>query len=266
MQSRACEILGVMWRRCLLPVLALASGCELAFPIEPYGGDDAGGDGGTGTPPKVFSSPGPAAALYGGYPKAFAITLAADQPGTMIYYTLDGSMPDTSSSSSTTPVKGITISATSTVKYFGVHNGATSDVVTETFSIDAATAQSNAGYLITSVTLDGTSPVVIASAGSTLSAKANVQSWVQTSCSACAGQVVFGVDTTDQGCLSDGGLGVYPGTTVNGKAFTVKVPNTKGVHEVRVAHIEQTSCAAAMADMALANRPTRARIGVIIVP
>jgi len=220
-------------------MLALASGCELAFPIESYGGDDAGGDGGTGTPPKVFSSPGPAAALYGGYPKSFTITLAADQPGTMIYYTLDGSTPDTSSSSSTTPVKGITISATST---------------------------SNAGYLITSVTLDGTSPVVIASAGSTLSAKANVQSWVQTSCSACAGQVVFGVDTTDQGCLSDGGLGVYPGTTVNGKAFTVKVPNTPGVHEVRVAHIEQTSCAAAMADMALANRPTRARIGVIIVP
>lgn len=258
-----------MWRSCLLPVLALASGCELAFPIEPYGGGDDAGDGGMGTAPRVFSSPGPAATIYGGYPKSFTITLAADQPGTTIYYTTDGSMPDMTSpatQSSTTPIKGITISATSTVKYFGVHNGAASAVQSETFSIDATTAQTNAGYLITSVTLDGTSPVVIASAGSTLSAKANVQSWVQTTCAACAGQVVFGVDTTDQGCLSDGGLGVYPGTTVTGKSFTVKVPNAPGVHEVRVAHIEQTSCAAAMADMALANRPTRARIGVIIVP
>jgi hypothetical protein len=38
-----------------------------------------------------------------------------------------------------------------------------------------------------------------------------------------------------------------------------------GVHEVRLAHIEQTSCAAAMATKALQTRPTLARIGVIVV-
>src|SRR6185503_14411929 len=114
-----------MWRARLLALAALA-GCHIAFPIEPYDGDAA-----LGTPPRVFSSPGPAWVMYGGYPKAFSITLAADLPGTVIYYTTDGSMPDPASpatTSSTTPVGGITISATTMVKYFGDHNGARSQV------------------------------------------------------------------------------------------------------------------------------------------
>ena len=47
--------------------------------------------------------------------------------------------------------------------------------------------------------------------------------------------------------------------------FMVKAPMAPGIHEVKLAHIEQTSCAAAMATRALATRPTVARIGVIIV-
>ena len=128
-----------------------------------------------------------------------------------------------------------------------------------------ATPQTNAGYLVTSVTLDGTSPTVIAAKGATLAARANVQVWVQSDCPACAAQVVYGVDDQDQGCLYDGGPGVYPGVTTAGKMFNVRVPMTPGVHEVRLAHIEQTSCAAAMATKALQTRPTLARIGVIVV-
>jgi hypothetical protein len=98
-----------------------------------------------------------------------------------------------------------------------------------------------------------------------LTGRASVQTWVQGACPACAGQVVFGVDKTDQGCLYDGGPGVYPGVTMTAKTFDVRAPMAPGVHEVRVAHIEQTSCANAMAQRALATRPTVARIGVIIV-
>ncbi|HEY5921870.1 MAG TPA: chitobiase/beta-hexosaminidase C-terminal domain-containing protein [Kofleriaceae bacterium] len=252
----------VMWRSCLVPVLVIVTGCHLAFPIEPDS------DAGAGAPPRVFSSPGPAATLYGGYPKSFAITLAADQPGTTIYYTTDGTPPDvdsTSTSSAATPIRGITISANSMVKYFGIYQGASSTPVTEDFSIDATTAQTNAGYLVTSVTLDGTSPVVIAAPGATLAARANIQTWVQTSCPSCAAQVVFGVNDTDQGCIFEGNPNVYPGVTMTGKAFNVRAPMTPGVHEVKVAHIEQTSCAQAMASMALKTRPTLARIGIIVV-
>jgi hypothetical protein len=133
------------------------------------------------------------------------------------------------------------------------------------FAIDTASAQSNAGYLVINTTLDGTSPVVVAAPGSMLSARATVQTWVQTSCAACSAQVVFGVGDVDQGCIYDGGPGVYPGVTVPNRTFTVRAPMTPGVHEVRIAHIEQNSCTQAMAAMALKTRPTVARLGVIIV-
>lgn len=249
-----------MWR--LFPLIALASGCHIVFPIEEQT-SDAGQEG-----PSVFSSPGPAPDIYGGYPKAFSITLASDTPGTTIYYTTDGSMPDmtsTATQSGVTPVTGITISATSMVRYFGVHEDDTSSETTETFSIDANSAQINAGYLVTNVTLDGTSPVIVASPGAMLTARANVQTWVQGNCAACGAQVVYGVDNDEQGCLFDGGPGVYPGVTMNNKSFMVRVPMAAGMHEIRLAHIEQTSCAKAMADRALSTRPTTARIGILVV-
>jgi len=151
------------------------------------------------------------------------------------------------------------------VKYYGVSSGGRGPTTSEDFAISATSPQSNAGYLVTNVTLDGTSPTVIATKGATLAARANVQAWVQFDCPACAAQVVYGVDDQDQGCLFDGGPGVYPGVTTTGKMFNVRVPMTAGVHEVKLAHIEQTSCAAAMNAKALQTRPTLARIGVIVV-
>ena len=246
-------------------VALLVSGCEIVFPIEPAGTTpDAAID--PSAAPRVYASPGAAPSIWGGFPHSFTITLAADLPGTNIYYTLDGTTPDMSSTNSVTPIPGITISATTTVKFFGMHGTGMSAPDSQTLTFDTASAQSNAGFLVTGVTLDGNSPVVIATAGSTLTGKANVQTWVQAGCTACAAQVVYGVDTGDQGCLFDGGPGLYPGTTTNGKTFAIKVPSTKGVHEVKLAHIEQTSCAAAMNTKALQTRPTVSRIAVIIVP
>lgn len=253
-----------MWRSCLL--LIAMSGCHVVFPIEPLADADAGT---TGAPPRVYSSPGPAAMLYGGYPKSFSITLAADEPGTTIYYTTDGTTPEESSATTMraiTPIRGITISATTTVQYFGIGAGGRGTTTSETFTISSTTPQTNAGYLVTNTTLDGTSPTVIATKGAVLAARANVQAWVQSDCPACAAQVVYGVGDQDQGCIYEGGPGVYPGVTTTGKMFNVRVPMTSGVHEVRIVHIEQTSCAAAMATKALQTRPTLARIGVIVVP
>ena len=264
-----------VWRSRLLPLLAVAPGCHVVFPIEPYDGD-----GSVGSAPLVFSSPGPAVMpppvlapgapdLWGGYAGSFTVTLAADKPGTTIYYTTDGSAPAVDSpttTSATTPIPGITISAASTVlQYFAVHSGAESATTTEMITIDSTMAKMNAGYLVTNVRLDGMSPVVIASPGSVLSARANVQAWVQPTCTTCRAQVVYGVDLQDQGCLFDGNPNVHPGMTIANKAFNVTVPTTPGVHEVRIAHIEEMDCDMAKARETLKIRPTVSRIGVIVV-
>jgi hypothetical protein len=242
-------------------MLAIASGCHVVFPIEPYGD----GDGGIGSAPRVFATPGPAWVTYGGYPKTFAITLAADQPGTVIYYTTDGSTPTMASTASATPITGITISANTTVKFFGVHGGAASSITTEEFKIDTATAQSNAGFLVTNTKLDGTSPVVVAAAGAMLSARADLQVWVQGACPACRAQVVYGIGNVDQGCAYDANPGIYAGVTMPNRAFSVRAPMIPGVYEVVVVHIEETGCAAAMSAMALSTRDNDVRIGVIVV-
>jgi hypothetical protein len=262
----ACAIVGAMGRSCLL-LLVVASGCHIVFPIEPVP------DAGQTKPPRVYSSPAPAAALYEGYPKSFAITLAADGPGTMIYYTTDGSMPDetsTATSSALTPVRGITISATTTVRYFGVSSGGRGDITSDAYQISATTPQQSAGYLVTNTTLDGTSPTVISAKGATLAARADVQVWVQNGtmpCPGCRAQVVYGLGTTDeQGCLYDFTPGLYPGVSTAGKTFNVKVPSASGLYEVRIVHIEAVDCADAIAANALATRPTGTRIGVIVVP
>jgi hypothetical protein len=255
-----------MRRLCLLPVLAFASACHIAFPIDPYDGDAA-----LGTPPQAYSSPSPTPTLWGGAPKSFSITLAADQPGATIFYTTDGTPPDVNSTttmSSATPIRGITISANTTVQYFAMQsNGARGMTKAEDYKIDMMSATSNAGYLVTGVTLDGTSPVVIAAPGATLAAKASVQTWVQTGAGSNSAQVVYGVEDDDQGCLFDGQSGTYPGNSVASKAFNVKAPMTPGVYDVNIVHIEELSCATAIMKGAIkARRPyTLSRIGVIVV-
>ncbi|HEY5922108.1 MAG TPA: chitobiase/beta-hexosaminidase C-terminal domain-containing protein, partial [Kofleriaceae bacterium] len=166
-----------MWGASLLLAIAMASGCHIAFPIEPFDDEGVG--------PRVFSSPGPAPFMWGGFAEPVGITLAAADPDTTIYYTLDGSMPTEASANGTTPVGPITIGATSLVRYFGAAAGETGSIDTEEFVIAPAPAMGFAGYRVTNTTLDGTSPVVTAPAGATLAARADIQVWVQGDCETC---------------------------------------------------------------------------------
>jgi hypothetical protein len=169
-----------------------------------------------------------------------------------------------------TPITGIAMSATATLAYFGSTAAGASDPVSDAYDVSAA-AQSVAGYHVTNVLLDGVSPVITVDPGQVVTgATARVQAWVQGSCPACAAQVVYGVDKTDQGCLFDSarddpsGPGVYPGFTRTA-TFKVTAPMTSGLYEVRITHSEQNSCAEAMAMNALITRPDQSRIGVLIV-
>ncbi len=219
-----------------------------------------------GLGPPVYSSPSPAPALWASsYSLPLAVTLAATDPTTTIYYTTDGAAPSLSSPHAVSPVAGLAIGATSMLRYFGVNSNGQGPTTSDAYLVDA-TQQSKAGYLATDIKLDGTSPVVVATPGQVFNAVATFKMWVQSSCPLCSAQLVFGVDTTDQGCLSDSSPGVYPGVSATAAPFTVTAPMTSGVHEVRLAHIEQTTCATAMAAGALATRPNLVRIGVIVVP
>jgi hypothetical protein len=249
-----------------LALLVALSGCNVVFGFDDLHPVDA-----SEPPPNVFSSPGPRLHAMGyDFGEAVTVTLAADEPDTVIYYTTDGTTPTASSKHGMTPVTGIAMSATATLTYVGSDAGGDSAPIADAYVV-ATAAQSVAGYYVRSVLLDGTSPVVVVKPGQVLSsATAKVQAWVQDSCPACAAQVVYGVDTTDQGCLFDSvrdapsGPGVYPGVTQN-ITFKVTAPMTPGVHQVRITHSEQTTCAAAMAMDSLVTRPDQSRIGVLIV-
>ncbi len=252
--------------RAVLLVIALA-GCNVVFgfdDIQPSA--DASTDGSSAAP-NVFSSPGPRRHSLGyDFAKAVTVTLAADDPTTIIYYTTDGTTPTLSSTHGTTPLTGVAIEATETLDYFGVTSSGQSAPVQDAYYVTTM-AQGVAGYHVTDITLDGSSPVVVVSPGQVLTgASALVQVWVQTVCPSCGAQVVYGVDTTDQGCLFDdsSGPGEYPGNS-HTATFTVTAPMTPGIHEVRITHSEQLDCAHAMAMNSLVSRPDQSRIGVLIV-
>jgi hypothetical protein len=252
--------------RAALLVIALG-GCNVVF-----GFDDITPNPDAMIPlPNVFSSPGPRLHAQGyDFAKPVTVTLAADDPTTVIYYTMDGTAPSHTSPHAMTPVTGIAMQATATLAYFGSNGGGDSAPVSDAYDVDPA-VQTDAGYHVTNVLLDGTSPVMVVHPGQVITgATAKVQAWVQHLCPACSAQVVYGVDTTDQGCLFDSvrddssGPGEYPGFTRTAM-FKVTAPMTPGVHEVRITHSEQTTCASAMSMNALVTRPDQSRIGVLIV-
>src|SRR5689334_2068852 len=106
------------------------------------------------TPPIVTASP-----VGGTYNTAKSVTLTANEPST-IYYTTDGSTPTTASTRYTGP---ITISSTTTLKFFGVDTAGNQEAVqTQTYVIDTTpptvTASPGGGTYNTakSVTLSST--------------------------------------------------------------------------------------------------------------
>jgi len=84
-------------------------------------------------PPEIAANP------HGGiYNSAQTVTLASDEVNTVIYYTLDGSEPDLSSSVYTAPLS-ISDEGETTLKFFGVDTsglGNSSSIITEEYEID----------------------------------------------------------------------------------------------------------------------------------
>ena len=109
-----------------------------------------GGGGDDTTPPILTATPS-----GGTYSSAQNVTLSANEAAT-IYYTTNGSTPTTSSSEYSSP---IAISATTTLKYFGVDTaGNTSNVVTQEYVIQTASP---------TLTLTGVDPASGPTAGGT---------------------------------------------------------------------------------------------------
>ena len=218
-----------------------------------------------GRGPTVYASPGAAPALWNGaWARALTVTLATEDPTATIYYTTDGSMPTLASAHALSPVSGINIDLSATVRAFSINASGRSLESQTTYPLDA-TLQAKAGYIATNTSLGPTGPVLVAMPGQALTATTSWQIWVQSGCPACRAQLVYGFDTTDQGCLYDNAAGLYPGQSATAATFKLTAPTQAGVHELKLAHIEQTSCAAAMAQGALATRPTVARIAVVSV-
>jgi hypothetical protein len=201
----------------------------------------------------------------GNYATSYRVTLAADDPAALIYYTTDGTAPSLSSPHATMPV--IDVGMTTQLRWLAANAGGLEPPHDDVYGVDAAN-QPKAGFVAYDVSLDGQGPV--ATASGTINAQATFRFWYQSSgCSGgtfpCAAQLVYGVDKVDQGCLFDGGANNFAGSAIQTKSFTVTVPTAPGVHEVQVAQIEDLSCSMAMAAMTLQNRPNLVRIGIIIV-
>ena len=249
----------------LIAIACTAVGCNLLFGFDDLHPVDA-----AGPAPQVFSSPGPHGSGYWFVAPA-TVTLAADDPDpthpmTVIYYTTDGSTPTLDSPHGMSPLKGISITGPQTLTYFGVSPTGSGSAIAEHYVYDT-TKTGSAGYYISNITLDGTSPVVFVHAGQVLAgASATLKVWTGMGCSGCTVQIVFGVDDTDQGCVYSGSPGLYaPGVSGVMRSFTVTAPMDPGVHRVRVADIEETDCGSAMMMNTLKNRPDVSQIGVLIV-
>jgi len=104
---------------------------------------DAAADFATGTGSLSISAPADSTAptttaspTGGSYNSDQSVTLTANEPAT-IYYTTDGSTPTTSSTSGSSPVSGISITTTTTLKFFAKDTaGNTESVKTEVYTID----------------------------------------------------------------------------------------------------------------------------------
>jgi hypothetical protein len=252
-----------------LGIVLVLAGCNVVFgfdDIQPV--VDAGIDAPPpAPPPHVTATPGPLGYMNMGfsffYPGPVDVTIAADQPGTMIAYTTDGTAPIASSPGGPSPVTVTLMVGPTTLSYVATTTGG-SDTGGDVYHFDPATAKSNAGYVVTSAALDGAAPIAVVAPGQVVHATAHVQFWNQTGGNNFTAQLVYGVDQTDQGCLIDAGLPLFPGVSQD-VMVDITAPTGMGVHDVNVADTEQTSCASAMGMMSLQTRPNLTRIAVLVV-
>ncbi len=246
----------------------------------PYACTTCGADDGCGNPCQTGSCPGGLGCIAGrcgaatvsflappspphfytgtwGYIDAFArnyiASIGAEDPST-IFYTTDGSAPGPSSPHKPSPMTlGVSTSGM-TLRWYaddGIPEGARS----ATIAIDAR-LQTYYGYLVDVADLGGGSPIAVVSPGATVNGTANWQAWTMPLCATCRYQLVYGVDDVSAGCLYDGAVGAWPGTSRLSAPFTMTAPATTGVHKVNVTYALQLSCATAMSQSPLGARPT----------
>jgi len=211
------------------------------------------------TPTRSYLSPGDYA--FGtAWARGITWTIGSEGPST-IRYTLDGSTPGPTSASKPSPAELFVSTSGTTIKWYA-DNGAKEGVQSFTANI-LASGQGNYGFIVEKTKLGGTGPVIVATAGATISLSAATQVWNGSTCSGCRYQLVYGVESTSMGCFYDWSPGVWPGVSGTNTG-SVKAPSTPGVYDVNVSYTLELSCANGMAANPLNSRPT-ARIGTIVV-
>jgi hypothetical protein len=198
----------------------------------------------------------------GSFAKAISWTMASESPST-IHYTLDGSAPGPTSTSGASPLTIFVATSATTIKWYADDGVKEPTVHSFVVGIDSA-LQSGYGYAVDNVKLDGTSPVVVTTAGKVLNGSAKYQAWVGSGCPGCREQIVYGVGSDAQGCLYDYSPSTWPGVSGTG-TMKITAPSTAGTYKIRIAWALQLSCTDALGTAnPLGVKPTT-EIGVLIV-
>lgn len=195
------------------------------------------------------------------YPRNQNVAIGSEAPSTIVY-TTDGSTPGAGSPSQPSPLTLPIVNGTA-LKWFADTGIAETPAHSAAIRVDTR-LQTYYAFVVENADLGGAGPVVVVSPGATVSGTASFQGWNAPACPGCRYQLIYGVDTTSIGCFYDGAVGVYPGKSVSGGAFSVKAPSTQGAHRLNVTYDLQLSCAGALAQNSLGVRPTQT-IGWIVV-
>jgi hypothetical protein len=213
-------------------------------------------------PTNSYLSPGSYVGSATAYARAAYWTLASETPS-KIFYTLDGTAPDATSTSKASPFDlHITTSGTK-IRWYADNGVKEASAHSFVANIDSA-LQSTYNYVVEHVTLDGTGPVVVVAPGAIVSGSASYQAWVGSGCPGCRMQLVYGIGTTEAGCLYDWSPGVWPGASGSYTTIKATAPSTAGVYKLNVAYSLELVCSDALAKSPLSVRPS-AQVATIVV-
>jgi len=213
-------------------------------------------------PTNSYISPGSYVGSATAYAKGIYWTLASETPST-IFYTTDGTAPGPTSANKPSPLD-LHITTDGTKIRWYADNGV-KEAIAHSFTAQIDTAlQSGYSFVVDRVKLEGTGPVVVVAPGAIVNGSAYYQAWVGSGCPGCRMQLVYGIGTTEAGCLYDWAPGVYPGASGTYTTIKATAPSTPGVYKLNVAHSLELVCSDALAKSVLGTRPT-AEVATIVV-